>query len=153
MSASPGPGSGTMISPFSFSTGGGPAAVGNRPSPFTYGMTRANLARRLAALRTRRECGELSAIEYRILRKGAALAYSEDKPQRRRARRAVQTAVEAGILAKPACCSWPGDCSATAGSIQGHHEDYSKPLDVHWLCQIHHNMADLALERFERFGG
>jgi len=44
----------------------------------------------------------------------------------------VQSAIKWGILTKENCviCDDP--------KSQGHHEDYSKPLDVIWLCQSHH---------------
>jgi hypothetical protein len=37
-------------------------------------------------------------------------------------------------------------CGATDG-IEAHHEDYSKPLDVNWLCPTHHKEADAAKRR------
>lgn len=48
------------------------------------------------------------------------------------ARRQVQSAIERGELAKLPCevC---GDIK-----VQAHHEDYSKPLQVIWLCSTHH---------------
>ena len=131
----------------SFLVQGGGSAVGVAPRPFSLGMTRTDLERRYAALKVRLEAGELSRVEYRILRRGAARAYAEGKPERRKARRAVQSAVEAGVLTKPGYCTWPGDCSATAGAIEAHHTSYGRPLDVAWLCPIHHNLADLALAR------
>ena len=50
----------------------------------------------------------------------------------------VRHAVESGRLTKPDRCSIDG-CTAKK-NIQGHHEDYSKPLDVVWLCAKHHKL-------------
>lgn len=51
-----------------------------------------------------------------------------------KARIAVHAAVRNGILRKLPCSK----CGATL-KIEGHHEDYSKPLDVVWLCKPHHH--------------
>lgn len=49
-------------------------------------------------------------------------------PERYRARTAVNNAVRDGRLHRQRC----GRCGAMRA--EGHHPDYSKPLDVDWLC-------------------
>lgn len=53
-------------------------------------------------------------------------------PERVAAREAVRLALKRGVLAKKPCevC---GENPSFA-----HHSDYSKPLDVQWLCRPHH---------------
>jgi len=57
------------------------------------------------------------------------------KPQQKKATTAVSNAVRDGRLAKPCRCS---RCGEKARRIEGHHEDYSKPLEVIWLCTLCH---------------
>ena len=42
----------------------------------------------------------------------------------------VNNAIAAGKLIRPSYCEW---CFEKK-NVEGHHEDYSKPLDVDWLC-------------------
>ena len=55
-------------------------------------------------------------------------------PEHFRARYAFTNALRAGKLTKPDACSKCGK----AGRIHGHHPDYSKPLEVVWLCHSCH---------------
>lgn len=48
------------------------------------------------------------------------------------ARTAVNQAVKAGLLQQQPC----EVCDAK--KVEGHHDDYTKPLDVRWLCLKHH---------------
>lgn len=50
------------------------------------------------------------------------------------ARQKLIAAVASGQIVRPSTCS---RCEATA-KIHGHHSDYSKPLDVIWLCPSCH---------------
>ena len=61
-------------------------------------------------------------------------------PFKERARLAVRNAVRRGKLTK-APCEVCGDPKSEA-----HHEDYTKPLDVIWLCRKHHRNAHRILE-------
>lgn len=47
----------------------------------------------------------------------------------------VSVYVKRGKLVRPDHCAW---CNAK-GKIEAHHEDYSKPLEVIWLCRPCHS--------------
>lgn len=53
-------------------------------------------------------------------------------PDRIKARAAVNHAIRDGKLVREPC--------EVCGSepVEAHHDDYSKPLDVRWLCEQHH---------------
>lgn len=56
---------------------------------------------------------------------------------KQRAQRKLNYAVKKGILVRPEACSKcgaTGVCSDGRSIIQGHHHDYSKPLEVEWIC-------------------
>lgn len=54
---------------------------------------------------------------------------AERWPDKVRARKLVYEAIRRGELERQPC----EECGATEG-VQAHHEDYSRPLDVTWLC-------------------
>ena len=55
-------------------------------------------------------------------------------PERVKAQSAVNRALLRGELTRPEKCSECHD----EGLIEGHHEDYNKPLEVVWLCHKCH---------------
>lgn len=52
--------------------------------------------------------------------------------QMKDARRVYRAAINSGALVPEPCVV----CGRE--NVDGHHEDYSKPLDVIWLCRMHH---------------
>ncbi len=54
-----------------------------------------------------------------------------------RARSKLRNAVWAGKIVKPTECE---GCQSE-GPLHGHHTDYSRPLDVQWLCSACHGRA------------
>ena len=54
-----------------------------------------------------------------------------------KARRDVSNALRYGKLQKQKC--WCGETK-----VEAHHEDYSKTLEVVWLCEKHHTELELA---------
>lgn len=59
--------------------------------------------------------------------------HRDKHPDRYKARTAVGNAIRDGRLKKGPC----EECGTTEG-IEAHHDDYSKPLDIRWLCASHH---------------
>ena len=65
-------------------------------------------------------------------------------PEKIRAQHAVENALKRGRLTRQACAV--EGCGATA---QAHHADYSKPLEVQWLCALHHARQHVAEGRLD----
>jgi len=64
-------------------------------------------------------------------------ARRELEPEKYAARNALSNAVRGGRLVRSDTCAFgPDECE---GRIEGHHPDYSRPLDVLWLCMKHHS--------------
>ncbi len=64
-------------------------------------------------------------------------AYARPHDEKYKARVILNSAVRSGIIIRPDQCSRCGK----AGRITAHHSDYSKPLDVEWLCYECHGEA------------
>ena len=63
-----------------------------------------------------------------------ALKRRRDKnPWKIRARKLLGRAVSSGVIKKLPC-----EKCGVIEDVHGHHEDYSKPLEVNWLCRQHH---------------
>jgi hypothetical protein len=71
--------------------------------------------------------------------------FEERHPDKRAAHVAVGNALRCGKLKKQPCVF----CGAV-GEVEAHHRDYSKPLDVTWLCRPCHRRFH-ALERMATY--
>jgi hypothetical protein len=80
-----------------------------------------------------------AAYERKRYQRPESKAYQQKKtrahnllnPDKYKARNAVSNAIRDGRLMKQ-------DCEVCGEKAQAHHEDYSRPLDVRWLCRKHH---------------
>jgi hypothetical protein len=69
--------------------------------------------------------------------KQAARERRTDVQAKRAIRQAVYWAVRTGLIERPDRCARCGD-SPPPHRLHAHHPDYSKPLDVVWLCSLCH---------------
>ena len=63
-------------------------------------------------------------------------------PERIKAYNKLTKELALGNMIRPDACS---QCGKTGCPIEAHHEDYSKPLDVMWLCNVCHTEQHSAL--------
>jgi len=93
-----------------------------------YDMARASRPDRVIARKeyTQTKAGKLSAMKGRRV-------YWGKYPDKRRAHNMASNAIRDGKLIRQPCEKC-GEQKADA-----HHDDYSKPLDVRWLCRGHHS--------------
>lgn len=94
-----------------------------------YDRQRGSMPHRLAA---RREYAKTDAGKAAHAR--AHRASIDRHPQRRKANVIVGNAVRDGRLERLPCL-------VCGDKAEAHHPDYSRPLDVVWLCQPHHKQA------------
>lgn len=76
--------------------------------------------------------------------KEAKKAWNRRNRVKKRAHVQVKRAIESGKLTREPCCIC-GD-----PKTEGHHDDYSKPLYVRWLCKKHHDEVHRELNRLRR---
>jgi ribosomal protein S27AE len=94
-----------------------------------YSAKKAKLPKYVAARKeyAKSEAGKLA-------HKRALQAYRERYPIKVAAHGIVQYAIREGRITKQEICS---ECGSTK-KIEAHHDDYSKPLDIRWLCEDCH---------------
>ena len=77
----------------------------------------------------------------RVARHKAIKKSYEKFPEKWRARAKFKYAIKTGKITRPEFCEnfSLSSVKCSEGVVHGHHEDYSKPLDVRWLCRSCHN--------------
>ena len=71
--------------------------------------------------------------------------YEKKYPDRSKAKTAINNAIKSGKIEKGICAI----CDSNK-YIQGHHDDYSKPMQVDWLCRKCHYLWHQLLREWER---
>jgi len=110
----------------------------NREHFRAYEKARASQPHRVAA---RREYQ--ATLNGRLRHAAANQRWMNAHPERKRATTQVNNAITRGKLRRLPCLV----CGEQPA--EGHHPDYSRPLDVMWLCNEHHRAAHAASEELE----
>jgi hypothetical protein len=97
--------------------------------------------KQVAHYQKRPEVRKARALAIRTIREQTPRPPENHRPRKsrfvykNRASSTLNNAVYRGDIIKPVDCS---DCGKTGVEITGHHPDYSKPLEVVWLCRKCH---------------
>ena len=92
-----------------------------------YERTRANLPHRVEA---RKEYAQTESGREAFRR--ATRKYIERNPVKKAATTAVGNAIRSGRMSRQ-------PCEVCGNRAHAHHDDYSKPPEVRWLCPAHHS--------------
>ena len=60
--------------------------------------------------------------------------FRKENPDKYKAHMAINNGKRAGLVTKKPC-----EVCGTTKRLESHHDDYSKPLEVRWLCSVHHS--------------
>jgi hypothetical protein len=64
----------------------------------------------------------------------ATKRYRDENPVKYHAHSLINNLVRTRKIIKPSSCE---SCGSSTG-VEGHHDDYAKPLEVRWLCSVCH---------------
>lgn len=85
---------------------------------------------------SRKKMVRANAHKYDHLRTEYIRKHRAKHPEAYKARTAVGNAIRAGRLTRDPC-----EVEGCTRKAHAHHEDYSRPLDVRWLCPEHHGLV------------
>lgn len=71
--------------------------------------------------------------------------YRNNNKEKYKAHNKVNNAIRDGKLKKENC-----EVCGTSKKVHAHHDDYSKPLDVRWLCPKHHRQHHTKKDKNDR---
>jgi hypothetical protein len=74
----------------------------------------------------------------------ASSKWTQNNKEKRHAQYVLNNAIRDGKAQREVCC-------VCGGKAQAHHEDYSKPLDVIWLCPRHHSAVHSHIRQQNRY--
>lgn len=77
-------------------------------------------------------CKECHREKYKVSNRVAQYKYKENNVFKMMSRRTLTVALETRKIKREPCVCCGDE------KTHGHHTDYSKPLDVVWLCRKHH---------------
>lgn len=92
----------------------------------------------------RKEAVKARAPKYKHLRTERVRKSRQKYPEKYIARNILNAAIRDGKIIKPEIC----ERCRFPGNLHGHHDDYSKPMEVQWLCaschgKLHKERGDL----------
>ena len=90
-------------------------------------------------------CLKCRAAYMRKWRKDHPGPRTGEAKSKEQARKKLAYAVKRGVVKRGPC-----ETCGTMKQIEAHHDDYTKPLEVRWLCRPHHIDLECLMKRLKR---